>query len=260
MAAARPAKVEHWSRWGIPPRPVRPTTTPHSPADPRSGESPELDCVRNTLPARTVAAAERRARDIGVGAERALICAGVLTEKAYLVALSGSLGACYEPLRNVSRTDCPLGDDALIEAAAAGILPLRLGHDLVWVICPRGLIARRLANPAESNPPSPESFRLTSSEDLRGFLERHCQPALGHRAASRLLLSYPEFSNAPGADIRRSTKFTVNVICVLAFCIAAPVAVVEMLSGILCALFVAAGFLRLLSPWYGRHGSPDTGS
>src|SRR5581483_943727 len=118
----------------------------------------------------------------------------------------------------------------------------------------------RLANPAESNPPSPESFRLTSSEDLRGFLERHCQPALGHRAASRLLLSYPEFSNAPGEDIRRSTKFTVNVICVLAFCIAAPVAVVEMLSGILCALFVAAGFLRLLSPWYGRHGSPDTGS
>ncbi len=43
-------------------------------------------------PRRILAAAERRAKSIGVGAERVLICADAITEEAYLTALANSLG------------------------------------------------------------------------------------------------------------------------------------------------------------------------
>jgi hypothetical protein len=65
-------------------------------AKPRPSACPELDCVRHLLPRRIIAATERRARSIGVGAERVLICADTITEEAYLTALAHSLGTSYE--------------------------------------------------------------------------------------------------------------------------------------------------------------------
>ncbi|HTC37742.1 MAG TPA: hypothetical protein VK693_02270, partial [Steroidobacteraceae bacterium] len=62
---------------------------------------------------------------LGLGADRVLICADVITEEGYLTALATALGTSFEPLENVSRVHCPLSDDQLIEAAAAGLLPLR---------------------------------------------------------------------------------------------------------------------------------------
>jgi hypothetical protein len=73
-------------------------------ASPPSG-CPELECVRHLLPHRILAAAERRARSIGVGAERALICADAITEEAYLVALAGSLGTSFERFDKIPRND-----------------------------------------------------------------------------------------------------------------------------------------------------------
>jgi hypothetical protein len=74
-----------------------------------------------------IAAAEHRARSIGLGADRVLICGDAITEEAYLTALAAFLGTSYERLDRIPRGDCPLDDKQLIQAAAAGLLPLREG-------------------------------------------------------------------------------------------------------------------------------------
>ena len=208
---------------------------------------PEIDCVRHILPRRVVAAAERRAQAVWVGAERVLICADAMTEEAYLTALASSLGTSYEHLDGVSRNDCPLDDDRLIDAVAAGLLPLRQGRDLVWIVAPRGLTARRLADPHQPRPAWLRSFRLTSTDRLRHFVLRHSQPALGQRAADGLRLSRPLFSNAPRAKNGRRSRALAAVMLAFAFSAVVPIAAIEALSALLCALFLAAAMLRLLS-------------
>ena len=110
----------------------------HDPVTSRAGGCPELDCIRHLLPGRIVAAAERRARAIGVGAERVLICADAITEEAYLTALASSLGTSYERFDGISREDCPLDDDRLIEAAAAGLLPFATAWAEIIIAPPIG--------------------------------------------------------------------------------------------------------------------------
>jgi len=152
----------------------------------RSNACSEIDCVRNLLPRRIVAAAERRAQSIGLGADRVLVCADAMTEEAYLRALAWSLGTSYERFDRIARADCPLDDNQLIQAAAAGLLPLRERNEIVWIIAPRCLTARRLADPRQSRPGWLRSFRLTSSERLARFVAQHTQTALGRRAAGGL--------------------------------------------------------------------------
>jgi cellulose synthase/poly-beta-1,6-N-acetylglucosamine synthase-like glycosyltransferase len=226
-----------------------------SPLAPAS-ECPEVDCIRHLLPGRIVAAAERRAKSIGVGAERVLICADAITEEAYLAALSASLGTSYERLDSVSRGDCPLDDSRLIEAAAAGLLPLRHERGLVWIVAPRGLMARRLADPHQARPAWLKSFRLTSEDRLRQFVTRHTQRMLGKRAAEALHLSRPLFSNAPRRSGSRGVAAIVFAMFVLAFIALAPLPAIEGLSGLCCALFLAAALLRLLSACFTATAAP----
>jgi hypothetical protein len=148
-----------------------------------------------------------------------------MTGDAYLTVLAASLGTSYEPLDRISRADCPLDDDQLIQAAA-GLLPLREASGITWIIAPRCLTARRLA----SHPPRwLQPFRLTSSERLLGFVTRHTQKALGRRAADGLRRSRPLFSNAP----RRHGAKRITVL------------------GSCCSrsLFIACGPLRRSKPW-----------
>jgi hypothetical protein len=245
-AAVRRRRVTNWLAGG-PLRAVTAHARPHVLAEPRPNVWPELDCIRHLLPHRVIAAAERRARSIGVSAERVLICADAITDEVYLTALAASLGTDYERFENISRADCPLDDNQLLQAAAAGLLPVRHGHDLVWIIAPRDLTARRLADPQQSQPGWLRSFRLTSSEQLWRFVARHTQRALGRRAADGLRLAQPLLSNAPPAHNWRSTKTVALVLLAGLFLIVAPSAVIEALSGALCALFLAAAILRLLS-------------
>jgi hypothetical protein len=126
--------------------------------------------VRDLLPARVIATAGRRALSIGLGADRVLICADVMTEEGYLTALATSLGTFFDPLEDVSRAQCPLSDDQLIQATAAGLLPLREGDQLSWIIAPRCLTARNLANLGSSGLPWPRSFRLTSPDGCHALL------------------------------------------------------------------------------------------
>ncbi len=244
-AAVRRTKAENWPTGGVL-RAIVPQIR-HGPLGTRQESCPEIDCIRHLLPARIVAAAERRAASIGVGAERVLICADAITEEAYLTALATSLATSYERFDGISRSDCPLDDDRLIEAAAAGLLPLRQGRGLVWIVAPRGLTARRLADPCRERPGWLRSFRLTSEDRLRHFVARHTQRALGKRAADSLRLSRPLLSNAPRAHGMRALTTITLAMTVFAFFVLAPLPVIEGLSGLCCVLFLAAAILRLLS-------------
>ncbi len=230
---------------------VRRPGLPNVPIDkgiaPQHGHCPETACVRHLLPSRIIAAAERRAAAIGVGAERVLICADAITEEAYVSALAASIGTTYERFDGVSRSDCPLNDDQLIRAAAAGLLPLRQGRDLVWVIAPQGTTARRLADPRREFPQWLQSYRLTSADRLRHFVTRHAGRALGRRATYSLRAARPLFSNAPRTRGRRIVTTVALVTVAFVFFNLAPLAVIEALSGLFCALFLAGAILRLIS-------------
>lgn len=158
---------------------------------------PELDCVRDRLPLTTIAAAERRALVVGVTADRVLITSGLLTEEVYVRALAQSLGLAFEPLETPERTACPISDERLIEARAAGLLPLTENDELTLVVAPRGVAARRLYTIISGAPELRRRIRLTSSERLAGFVYRNGGVALGERAAFGLSTSRPLFSAAP---------------------------------------------------------------
>lgn len=212
----------------------------------RSNACPELDCVRGLLPRHIIAAAEGRARAIGLGADRVLICADAITEEAYVTALAASLGAPYDTLGRLMRADCPLDDDQLIQAAATGLLPVREGGETIYVVAPRNLAARRLAAVRQSGPEALRSIRLTTSACLWRFVARHAQRALGRRAAYGLRQSRPLFSNA-----RRPHRFA-RIFAFLMTLVAAtvvadlPVAPLEAIGAVLCAVFLSAAALRLL--------------
>jgi cellulose synthase/poly-beta-1,6-N-acetylglucosamine synthase-like glycosyltransferase len=210
----------------------------------------ETDCLRRLLPHDMIDAAEVRARAIGVGAERVLICAHAITEEGYLKALANWLGTTYEPLDEIARKDCPLDDNQLIQAVAAGLLPLRRNGGITWIIAPRGLTARRLADRDVPRPQWLRSFGLTSPERLRQFAERHARRAIGERATDTLRLAHPLLSNAPSARSAGVTT-TVSAVCLLfLFSLLAPLMAIEALSVLLCVLFLTAAALRLLSAFF----------
>jgi hypothetical protein len=216
---------------------------------------PEIDCVRALLPAGLIAAAEQRAAAVGIGADRVLITADAITEDAYLAALSDSLGVAYEPFDDVSREDCPLDDEYLIQGAAAGLLPLHRGGDIVWVIAPRCLTARWLTDPRNPRPPWLRRFRLTSSERLRRFADNHTQSALGASAAEGLGHTQPLLSNAPQARRRPSLIGAILVALVLASVAVAPAVAIAVVTALLCVVFVIAAALRLASAVF-KHDAP----
>ncbi|HWE78236.1 MAG TPA: glycosyl transferase, partial [Pseudolabrys sp.] len=98
---------------------------------------PELDCVRGLVEPAALAAAENRAARLGIGADRALIAAGAIDEETYTRALADHIGSRFEPLEDVARHRCTLSDERLIEAAAAGLIPLGDGEEPTLVVAPR---------------------------------------------------------------------------------------------------------------------------
>jgi len=255
--AALRSNADEWAdrgrRWASVPRPRdRPLPT----AGPSA--CPEIDCVRNLLPRRVIAAAEHRARSIGLGADRVLICADAMTEEAYLTALAASLGTSYEPLNRISRADCPLDDNQLIQAAAAGLLPLREAGEIIWIVAPRCLTARRLANPRQSRPGWLQSFRLTSSERLWRFVALHTQNALGRRAADGLRRSRPLLSNAPRRPGLGRIAILALVLLAVTILSLASAAATETFATLLCTVFLGAAALRLASVAFARQAPRES--
>jgi cellulose synthase/poly-beta-1,6-N-acetylglucosamine synthase-like glycosyltransferase len=157
---------------------------------------PELDCVRSLLPSSIIAAAERRAEHLGIGAECVLIAQGVMSEDAYLRALAWHLGIPFEPLGERPRRACPLGDVQLLQAMATGIMPLRDRTQSVTVVAPRNWAARRLCQLARGGDLA-DRLRLTSGAHLQRFVETHGAQALARRVADELRIRHPGFSAAP---------------------------------------------------------------
>ena len=156
---------------------------------------PEIDCVRDLLPPDLIAAAEARARAIGVGADRVLIASGALTEEIFVRSLAPDLGLPFETLENVGRARCPLNDERLIESVAAGILPLTMDDEIALVVAPRD--ARHLMAAMQSSPILAQRFRLTTAEQLNKFVFNYGNATLGERAARALHVRWPKLSAAP---------------------------------------------------------------
>jgi cellulose synthase/poly-beta-1,6-N-acetylglucosamine synthase-like glycosyltransferase len=212
---------------------------------------PELDCVRNRLSPDAIAAAERRALELDVGADRVLIAARAITEDAYVVALAASLRVPYEPLDRRPRGACPLTDMQLIDAEKHGLILLEIDGELDWIIAPRGLSARQLA--AGSHPIPPERIRLTSARRLRQFVTAHAGDELGERAANGLRRAQPELSAAShgrGPSIGWVIAAAAFAIVAAAF----PRAVASAMSAALALTFLAWSGLRMLGAATAWHG------
>ena len=197
-----------------------------------------------------IAAAEERARAIGIGADRVLICADAITEDAYLHALASSLGTSYDRLDTLARSACPLSDDELIRAAAAGLLPIREAGRIVWIIAPNCLAAHRLAEPHPWLRRRIGSFRLTSSDRLWRFIARHAHATLGRRAAYDLRRKQPIFSNAAHLHLGKSVAMATLAILGLTALALIPAVTIGAFAAALCAIFLAAAALRLSSALY----------
>ena len=212
---------------------------------------PELDCLRGWLRTNTVAAAARRASEVGAGADRVLIGAGLLDEDIYLRLLSDSLGVAFEPLETPPRDACPLDDERLIEAPAAGLLPLTVDGELKLVVAPRDYSARRLTEVVWSRPELAKAFRLTTAARLQAFVSRHAEVAIGERATRHLAEAHPEMSAAPP---RRWPSFmllsAVGTAGLLAL-YATPTAVKLACDTFLTLLFLAWTVLRMVGVLFG---------
>ncbi|MGE0752318.1 MAG: glycosyltransferase [Variibacter sp.] len=157
---------------------------------------PEIECVRSRLPPRVIAEAEARAQKVGVGVDRVLIDAGVISEEDYIRALAQWLHVPFEALDDMPRELCPLSDAALLQCARTPILPVELGDGPARVVAPRGMAARLFVKAARSHASLP-FVRLTTPGALTRFLARYGAQALGHAATESLDRRYPMLSSAP---------------------------------------------------------------
>jgi cellulose synthase/poly-beta-1,6-N-acetylglucosamine synthase-like glycosyltransferase len=181
----------------VPLPPSRPRSEPDSAAARGAITAcPELDCVRGRLPPSVVAGVEARALKIGVGADRVLIDAGVMSEEDYIRALAQWLRLPFEALEHMPRALCPLSDAALLTAARIPILPVELGDGPARVVAPRGMAVRLLVKAARAHQSLP-FVRLAVPCALNRFIARHGADALGRTATSGLDARYPMFSSAP---------------------------------------------------------------
>jgi len=190
----------------------------HTPSRPALPRCPELDCLRDRLPPALLAAAELRAAETGLGADRALIAADVVGEEAYVTAFAAAAGIPFESLDALPSDGWPHSDDSLIDAARLGILQLRDSNGLRYVVAPQNNAARGLLECAVK----PDSgvtgrFAVTTAERMRNFVTRHAQAAIVRRAADSLRHSHPKFS-AAGATPRSAAATTLLLALAAAFC------------------------------------------
>jgi cellulose synthase/poly-beta-1,6-N-acetylglucosamine synthase-like glycosyltransferase len=190
--AHRRAQNRHWRADPAPearaPSQARDLPQPLLPA------CPELDCVRHLLSAGLAAAAELRATEAGVGADRVLIAGGVIGEAAYLAALAAAEGFAFETLENMPREAVPLSDRQLLDAAAVGILPVKRDGRLHFIVAPRSHSARRLIQLRRGGADLAERFSFTTGERLQSFIATHTAREIAERAAHTLQSERPELS------------------------------------------------------------------
>lgn len=206
---------------------------------------PELDCLRHRFPPGLLAAAEARALELDVGAERVLITARALTEDAYVVALAASLRLPFESLEGVARENCPLADEQISHADRTGLLPLLVDGRPVWVIAPVTHGARRVVALARSQPALGAHIRLTSAQRLRRFVTLRATQALGEHAAETLRKTRPLLS-AGGRGVPRGLTWVGVLATLTGAAMFVPQALAAAASAALGVMFLAWTGLRLI--------------
>jgi glycosyltransferase XagB len=206
---------------------------------------PEIDCIRDWLPDGVVAAAERRAGELGIGADRVLIASGLITEEDYAKAMADTCGVAFVPLDETPRAACPLADDRLLDAAAAGLLPLHIGDGLVLVIAPRLIAARRLAGLFAAGSDVAARFCFTSARRLHQFVADHAHDSSARRAIDGLHSLCPGLSASPQPP-RWNGITLISIVAIAAgIAILAPKESWDTINVLLAMIFIACIGLRL---------------
>jgi hypothetical protein len=213
---------------------------------------PELDCVRQMLPAPVLAAAERRAERLATGADRVLIAAGTLDDDTYLPMLGATLGIRFEPLDAMPRAQCPLDDGRLIEAAATGLLPLATDAGIVVVVAPRGLAVRNIIGLIAGAPATAARFRFTSAERFNRFVMRGAGPRIAANASDKLKRDWPMLSAASPHRLGNIASLTSFVLLALTGFVLAPGITAHAFEIGLATVFVAWLALRLIGAFVRR--------
>jgi len=177
--------------------------TPHACADGARHRvhdaATELDCLRGVLAPALLRAAECRARELDVGAERVLIQWGMIDEEAYLRRLAFHLDLPLADLSTAERADCPSSDRQVAAAAETGLIPLRQDGELVWVLAPTiRHTARTLCRVLDRLPDLRGRLRLTSAASLQRFLMQQGRDAIADAATGDLQQRFAAMSAAPG--------------------------------------------------------------
>lgn len=113
----RPPFLHQWD--GDPAAPVA-----DQPPESERSSAIELDCLRGLLAPAVQQSAERRAQQLGIGADQVLIRWGLIGEATYLDRLAHHLGITCLDFATLERRDIALSDDQMRFAATAGVLPL----------------------------------------------------------------------------------------------------------------------------------------
>jgi cellulose synthase/poly-beta-1,6-N-acetylglucosamine synthase-like glycosyltransferase len=212
----------------------------------------EIDCVRQRLSRKTIADAELRATRLGVGADRVLIASGALEDEVYLRALGETCGVPFEPLTDVPREKCPLDDDRLAEAAAAGMLPLAIDNALVVVVAPRGVAARKILALIEETPAMAARFRFTTAECFNRFVMRVAGAQLAANATNALKQKWPALSAASPYRLGDMATMTPIMMAIAAAIYFVPSVTTHAIEILLAAVFIAWLALRLTGACVGR--------
>lgn len=210
----------------------------------------ELDCLRGMLAPDVLQAAARRSLQLGLSADRVLIQWGAIDEDSYVRRLASHLGVPVNRLVDAGHDACSWSADQLAQAAASGIVPLRLNGELVFVIAPRCLGARGLARSAVSNPALIARVQLTTTHDLNRFLARQAHGAFGEVAANGLRNTSPEFSAAPMLKDRswlQQTKRTLRISSVAVLMVSPLLFAEKNWTSLLAASFLGFIVLRLVA-------------
>jgi cellulose synthase/poly-beta-1,6-N-acetylglucosamine synthase-like glycosyltransferase len=220
------------------------------------GPADELDCLRRVLAPELLRAAEARARELGIGADRVLILWGVIDEEAYVRRLAFHTGVAIETFAAIDRSDSPLHDHQIAQAAGLGLIPLWQDGRVVWTLAPQRLAARTLCRLVTEYSDLTERLRLASSSRLHQFLLHQTDDVLGRAATNGLRRRFPRMSAAPGAvkgpRWRRHLQRFKGPLGIAALMLLPPILALDAWSVVLAVWFLLFIGLRLIGSFVPR--------
>ncbi|HEV7878118.1 glycosyltransferase [Bradyrhizobium sp.] len=213
------------------------------------GPADELNCLRRVLAPELLRAAEARARELGIGADRVLILWGVIGEEAYLQRLAFHTGISIENFSEIGHGDSLLRDREILQAADLCLIRLWRNGRLTWTLAPRHLAARTLCRLVARYPDLTGWLRFAASSRLHQFLLHRTDDVLGRAAANGLRRRFPQMSAAPAAVKRplwrQHLQHFKGPFGIAALMLLPPILALDAWSVVLALWFLAFTGLRL---------------